>query len=218
MEAEPPRSLVTSDRLSNLREYAVRYAPVPIGDFWECGIYKGGSAFMLGEVICQSGVPRALHLFDTFEGLPPTGPEDDISLVPGQFDRTSLKQVQEDLAAYDFAVFHKGLIPETFAGLEDHSILFAHVDVDLYQSTKDCLEFIFPRLIHGGVILVDDYHFHPGAKKAVDEFCLPDKALCHLAELPRIRILGDAFEFSPKLQVIVEKLFPLLHMRKKGHV
>jgi O-methyltransferase len=72
----------------------------------------------------------------------------------------------------DFIHFHKGLIPETFLGLEESRIAMAHVDVDIYSAVRACCEFIFPRLRVGGFMVFDDYGFPtcPGARTAVDEF------------------------------------------------
>ncbi len=71
---------------------------------------------------------------------------------------------------------HAGLIPETFVGLEDSVISLAHIDVDQYQAVLDCLSFIYPRMLKGGWIVLDDYACPgcPGATRAVDEY-LVDK-------------------------------------------
>ena len=65
-----------------------------------------------------------------------------------------------------------GWIPDTFQGLEQNRYAFAHVDVDIYQSTLDCCEYFYPRLVPGGVLLFDEYTFAAarGEKDAVDEF------------------------------------------------
>jgi hypothetical protein len=55
--------------------------------------------------------------------------------------------------------YHSGLIPNTFAGLEDSAISFVHVDVDIYQAVMDCCRFAFPRLVIGGIIVFDDYGY-----------------------------------------------------------
>lgn len=76
------------------------------------------------------------------------------------------------LGGGDRVVFHPGFIPVTFSGLEAEQIAFAHIDVDIYKSIVDCLDFIWPRLSSGGVIVFDDYGFPtcPGARQAVDTF------------------------------------------------
>lgn len=140
------------------------------GEFWECGVYKGGTAMLLERVIARSGNGATLRLFDTFEGLPDADAARDFHRR-GEFADTSREAVAARVAA-DFVRIHPGRIPDTFAGLEDRRIAFAHVDVDLYQSVLDCCRFVYPRLSAGGVMVVDDYglRFCPGARKAVDEY------------------------------------------------
>jgi O-methyltransferase len=67
--------------------------------------------------------------------------------------------------------FHVGFIPDTFAGLELARLAFAHVDVDLYQSALDCIEFVYPRLVPGGILVFDDYGFPSctRAREATDQ-------------------------------------------------
>jgi O-methyltransferase len=66
----------------------------------------------------------------------------------------------------------QGFIPDTFCGLEQAQIAFAHIDVDIYKSIADCLNFIWPRLSVGGFMVFDDYGFPscPGARASVDQF------------------------------------------------
>ena len=83
---------------------------------------------------------------------------------------------------------HAGLMPDTFAGHEQARIALAHVDVDIYSSIVACCQFIYPRLVAGGVIVFDDYGAPtcPGARAAVDEF-FADKP-----EVPLALISGQA--------------------------
>ena len=64
----------------------------------------------------------------------------------------------------------QGTFPQTSDIVKNKQFAFAHIDVDIYQATKDSLEFIYPRMSVGGVILVHDYPAHNGVKLAVDEF------------------------------------------------
>jgi len=110
---------------------------------------------------------RTLRLFDTFTGRPDKTAHD-TGCSDSLFAETSLADVQ---ALVPQAVYHVGVIPETFAGLEDARIAFAYVDLDLYQGTLDAVAFILPRLVPGGVMVVDDYLepvVWPGVKLAVD--------------------------------------------------
>jgi O-methyltransferase len=173
------RSLVSRDRCYVL--YCLgRQAVHVTGNIWECGVYKGGSAAMLSALLRDLAPEKELHLFDTFEGMPETDLEKDLH-KKGDFSDTSLEEVTAYVDSA-LAVFHPGLIPETFAGLESERIAFAHIDVDIYRSILDCLEFIWPRLSAGGAVVFDDYGFPscPGARQAVDEFfaAKPEVPLC----------------------------------------
>lgn len=151
------------------------------GDIFECGVYRGGSAFVLAELCRRHGTsPGRLHLFDTFGGMPVADLNLDGYLI-GSFSDTSLETVNELLSKNPEINVHPGIIPETFKGLSETEIRFAHIDVDQYQSTKDCIEYIFPRLAKGGIMIIDDYGFPAcyGAREAVDEYFkhTPEKPL-----------------------------------------
>lgn len=140
------------------------------GAFVECGVYQGGTARLLAEVLTHPNATRRLHLFDTFAGMPKTGDTDLVQA--GDFGDTNLERVKSVVGHADIAEFHPGLIPKTFASLTGLEIALAHVDVDIYRSVLDCCEFIYPRLVPGGFIVFDDYGFQscPGARSAVDQF------------------------------------------------
>lgn len=143
------------------------------GEFWECGVYKGGTAALLAEIIADlpATLPRHLRLFDTYEGMPETDPSRDLHRA-GDFADTSIHAVKTIVGHDHLVVYHRGVIPQTFTGLEATKVALAHVDVDIYQSVLDCCRFIFPRLSLGGLIIFDDYGFPscPGARAAVDEY------------------------------------------------
>jgi len=130
-------------------------------------------------------------LFDTFEGMPETDPTLDFHRR-GDFEDTSLASVMGFVGDHKYISYHKGTIPETFVGLEDSMITFAHIDVDIFKSVKDCCEFIYPKMrIAGGVIVFDDYGFPscPGALLAVDQFFVDKK------HIPLVLQTGQAVVF-----------------------
>lgn len=140
------------------------------GEVWECGVYQGGTGRLLRQTLDQLGEEKTtLRLFDTYEGMPETDKNVDAHDA-GDFLDTSLQAVQRVVGSN--ANYHIGWIPDTFAGLEHSLIKFAHVDVDIFQSVWDCMEFIYPRMTPGGVMLFDDYGFATcvGARQAVDKF------------------------------------------------
>ena len=61
------------------------------------------------------------------------------------------------------------LIEEDYEDIQETKFSFVHLDVDLYQSTIDCLKYFYPRLVNGGIILIHDFHTD-GIKKAIKEF------------------------------------------------
>ncbi len=157
--------LVRPDQMYQISQF-LKYALTLDGDVAELGVYKGGTAVFIADIMQNSA--KTFHLFDTFEGLPPA-PE---IVVKDEFDRTSLEMVKKNLSEFNhFIEYHKGYFPDTAQGL-DKEFCFVYLDGDLYQSTKDSLEFFYPKMVKGGVIVLDDYkskHW-PGVKKAIDEF------------------------------------------------
>ena len=89
--------------------------------------------------------------------------------------QAGLDHVRRALGEFPSIKFHKGWIPACFEGLPELKYRFVHIDVDLYEPTRDSLEYFYPRLHEGGVIVCDDYaHLQwPGARKALDEYCDP---------------------------------------------
>ena len=142
------------------------------GDLAEVGVYRGGSA----KIICEAKDNQVLHLFDTFKGLPKPDKTID-ELAKGEMKNTSLAYVKNSLKKYPKLRFYQGLFSENCNKIKDCKFSFVHLDVDLYQGTKNCLSFFYPRLVPGGIILIHDYNSidTPGVKKAVDEF-LSDKS------------------------------------------
>ena len=163
-------TLVSADRCWVLYSLC-RQALFVEGDIWECGVYKGGTAAMLAQVVHDSSSAKRLHLFDTFGGMPETDHAIDLHRK-GDFSDTTLDAVRNYVKHVNVTVYHPGFIPDTFQGLENSRIAFAHIDVDIRQSVADCCDFIFPRLSAGGFLVFDDYGFPScfGAKQAVDAY------------------------------------------------
>lgn len=139
------------------------------GAMAEVGVYQGVSA----KLICEVKGDKEFQLFDTFEGLPERTTSDRNVHRTGQY-ATSVESVAEFLAGYPNVHFHKGLFPDSTAGLEDKPYCFVHLDVDLYESTLAGLEYFYPKMVPGGMILSHDYSILAGVRKAFDEF-LADK-------------------------------------------
>ncbi|MFA5414173.1 MAG: TylF/MycF/NovP-related O-methyltransferase [Methanoregula sp.] len=136
------------------------------GDIAEVGVYKGGSA----KIICSAKGDKNLHLFDTFAGLPKVDEADMIwQFYEGKF-AASLESVQAYLAVEKNVFLYKGIFPATSGPVKDRHFSLVNFDVDTYDSTKKCLEFFYPRMNPGGIIISHDYITVPGVRRAVDEF------------------------------------------------
>lgn len=164
--SDAPPSVVGTDALATMVAMARNTPP---GCFVEVGVYQGGSAWHLARVARERGC--ALHLFDTFTGIPHRGPEDEEHHV-GDFGDASLESVK---AAVPDAIFHVGTFPESSDGWTPASIAFVHVDCDQYRGTKAAIDVLYLRLVEGGVMLFDDYGETSGCTKAVNQSFASDQ-------------------------------------------
>lgn len=141
------------------------------GDFAEAGVYKGESA----RLIHHMDPGRVFHLFDTFTGFA----ERDLLNETGEaaeyttknFADTDVTTVLKKIGGNDNIILHPGYFPDSVNGLANETFALVNLDLDLYVPTKAALEFFYPRLSHGGVIIIHDYNPKwEGICKAVDEF------------------------------------------------
>lgn len=162
------RSLLGGEASWVLRQLATQIPANVEGHIAEVGVYQGGSAKVIAE--CAPG-NRDIFLYDTFQGMPQEGPEDNHH-KKGDFNNTSLGEVRRFLADHKNVWFKPGLFPKSVGSEWRRLYCFVHLDCDLYSSTREALDFYWPRLNPGGAVLIDDYgHLTTlGAKKAVDEF------------------------------------------------
>lgn len=133
----------------------------------ECGIYQGVTSWL----ICENSEGRQHFGFDSFSGLSRPGRYDGDYWTLGDLNTTARLAIAR-LAKFPNATLFAGWIPDRFAEVSDQSFAFVHIDVDLYGPTLDSLEFFYPRLVSGGIIILDDYGFLtcPGARKAADDY------------------------------------------------
>jgi hypothetical protein len=184
-ELFPVHTLPFNVRQMNLFAYFTKmYATISAieGDVVECGVGKGRTMLYLAFSSFIESKKRKVWGFDSFEGFPEPAPEDKSYRNPqkGDWSDTSVEMVLGQLRRAgipsDFIATNvslvKGFFPETFKQFPQTKIALLHVDVDLYQSYKDVLEYFYPYVVENGLILFDEYNEEkwPGAKQAVDEF------------------------------------------------
>lgn len=155
-----------------LYQFAKQVACLP-GGAAEVGVYKGGTARLLAKIFER--IPKNIHLFDTFSGMPLPDQNKDIH-KGGDFSDTSLESVKAYLSDCKNIHFYQGIFPATVTPIQNMRFCFVHIDVDIYRSTMDCCKFFYPRMEKGGIMIVDDYGTLdcPGVKMAVNEY-LSDK-------------------------------------------
>lgn len=151
------------------------------GDLVEVGCNQGQSSVLIAKVISDFGSSKQLHVFDSFEGLPPASDVDGASYREGDLATSEEVLVHNfKLHGLRLPIIHKGWFKDTLADGLPKKISFAYLDGDLYDSIMISLENVYPRLSKGGICLVDDYcdteinpdgwNYLPGVKKACDDF------------------------------------------------
>jgi hypothetical protein len=143
---------------------ALRATECVEGEIAEVGTSHGGSARLIG--LYSNGKP--IHVFDTFEGLPKPDSVDDARFFEGQY-ACSLENVRNYLQGLPVE-FHQGVFPKSAAPVQDRRFSFVHLDVDLYRGTLDSLEFFYPRMNAGAILISHDYVIAEGVNRAFTEF------------------------------------------------
>ena len=162
-----PSSDASADRKFFLRELLKLVDGIE-GDTAEAGVYLGASSWFICEA--RKGHDSVHWAFDSFEGLS-TPTEQDGAYWHASDLTAAEDQARRVLEPYGAKVL-KGWIPEVFERADIDALAFAHLDVDLYEPTLASMEFFYPLLVPGGVIVCDDYGFDtcPGATEAVDGY------------------------------------------------
>ena len=160
------------------------------GEIVECGVWKGLSSYLMCRYLYRKNedfTGNGYNVIDSFAGLSEPTKEDVIKdeIIFNGIQRKGmpfkkegsylgeLNGVKKVLSKYPNIKYHKGWIPEVFLTLEEKQYKFVHIDLDIYSPIKASLDYFYPKLISGGIIVCDDYGsiFWPGATKAVEKFC-----------------------------------------------
>jgi hypothetical protein len=174
-----PFTMAGYRRLSSLYDLCRRAeAENRPGAFVECGAWKGGAAGVMASVARSAGRGRRTWVFDSFEGLPDPGAADGPAAKPWAgrcaarmedaerllFGTLRLKRAQ--------VILRKGWFQDTLpaARPEIGPIAVLRLDGDWYESTRVSLENLYDGVVPGGFVVLDDYGFWEGFRRAVDEF------------------------------------------------
>lgn len=189
IRAVKPYTMTSPEKLNTLVQsvrYVVRHK-IP-GEVVECGVWRGGSMMAVARTLLEAGdTSRHLHLYDTFEGMSEPGEHDRrhdgrsaaemLAAAPrsaGVWAYASLEDVQQAMGATgypgDRIHYHRGKVEDTVPGQVPDRISILRLDTDWFESTRHELAHLWPRLVPGGVLLLDDYGWWEGARRAVDEW------------------------------------------------
>lgn len=165
-------TLVDVWRLYELWAIVGELADVP-GAILEVGVWRGGSGALMAARAAALGIEDQVYLCDTWEGVVKTGALDTY-YRDGKHDDTSLGIVERLLAdmRLDRVECLQGIFPDdTGDKVADQTFRLCHIDVDVYRSAKDVLDWVWPRLSPQGMVVFDDYGFPacPGITQFVDE-------------------------------------------------
>ncbi len=176
-----------AQRAITLARYFEHTLPLD-GQRAECGVFQGFSTLLMARIARQHAAGyrgAGLHAIDSFEGLSPPTEADALGVNDQAFGQreyvyshqaghfaTSIAHVRNVLSEFAQIQIHKGWIPDAFSRLPQSNWAFVHIDVDLYAPTKASLEYFYPRLVPGAVIVNDDFGspLFPGAARGWHEF------------------------------------------------
>jgi O-methyltransferase len=172
---------------------AIRYLEVNriLGDIVECGVWKGGSMMAVAKaLLARKSTERGLYLYDTFAGMTAPSERDSSKFerkaTQESFDSmqkedgtckwcfSSLEETRRNVTSVGYPEqrihFIKGPVEETIPNTIPGKIALLRLDTDFYESSKHEMVHLFPRLVSGGVLLLDDYGHWEGQRLAVDEY------------------------------------------------
>jgi len=190
IERVRPFTMTPPERVASLC-HAIEYITrreLP-GDVVECGVWRGGSMMAAALALLHfKDTARSIYLFDTYEGMTsPTQIDKRVGLdllasaVLADVPRSSrvwgishIDEVKVNLGSTGYLAerlhFIKGPVEHTIPDYAPDQIGILRLDTDWYESTRHELVHLYPRLCAGGVLILDDYGWWEGQKKATDEY------------------------------------------------
>jgi hypothetical protein len=164
------------------------------GNLVECGVFRGGNLILMNHICNKLNLKKDIYAYDTFSGMT-TPTDEDVEIetnisankIMNKTQKNKYKgnniwcfatieQVKSNLSkefkTFENIKFVKGPVEETLLNVNNlpDKISLLRLDTDFYSSTKIELEILYPRLVKGGILIIDDYGSWEGSRKAVDEY------------------------------------------------
>jgi len=184
------------------------------GIFVECGVGAGAQLMAM----CLTGTHKDIIGFDSFEGIPLASEHDETQPGIGKFTPVENRLVSSGVTVHsvdnvlrNFEQFGvncptlrlvKGWFQDTLPKFKPTPIALLRLDGDLYESTAVCLQYLYPMVSVGGIVIIDDFAL-PGCAKAVHEYFGPPHgddcscAECDYAMPKLIPIAGTVYFNGP---------------------
>ena len=209
VERARPYSMAAEPVLRDLvgRVHGVLDAGVP-GAFVECGTWRGGSSFLMAEILRRRGeTGRTVWMLDSFEGLPPPRDIDGPGAAryaadtdsPDYYDncRAAVEEVRaaaRDLGLEGVTEIVPGWFDQTLPQVKDRigPIAILRIDCDWYDPVLLCLETLYDQVVEGGILIIDDYYVWDGAAIALHEFLAARKLPLRVHEAAQVAVLRKA--------------------------
>lgn len=166
-------TLVDEYRCHELWQLCGQISALEAGDLLEVGVWRGGTGCLIAERCKQASPSSTVFLCDTFAGVVNAGGKDS-AYVGGEHADTSQTIVGglvRQLGLTNVEIL-PGIFPDaTGPGIESRRFRFCHIDVDVYESAMSTFEWVWPRLVRGGIVVFDDYGFYScgGVTRFVDQ-------------------------------------------------
>ncbi len=173
-------TMIGLKRLDNLQYCITKVIEQGVkGDFIETGVWRGGACIFMRGILAAFGIEnRRVFVADSFEGLP----KPDAANYPSdkgdkhyaqRFLSVSIEEVRKHFEKYGLldkqVIFLKGWFKDTLPNAPIEKLSILRIDGDMYGSTMDALNNLYPKLSIGGFCIIDDYALK-GCEKAVDDY------------------------------------------------
>jgi O-methyltransferase len=172
--------MIGEKRLQNLRELVESIIKNGIpGDFIETGVWQGGACIWIRAILATYGITdRFVYVADSFQGVP----EPNVAEFPADASLTSLGKifaapielVKANFEAYGLldaqVQFVEGWFKDTLPNLVDSTFALIRLDGDLYESTIQALDSLYPLLSPGGYVIIDDYGAIEACRQAAADY------------------------------------------------
>jgi O-methyltransferase len=159
------------------------------GDLVECGVHTGMLSLAVCKYIDFNATGKTFWLFDTFAGIPEEQMAEEerpfrIEENDAFYQQDSYEIARRNFAPYPNARLVRGRVPDSLEGAGIGAVSYLSLDMNIAAPELAALEFFWPKLSVGAIVLLDDYgwtHYRP-QKVAMDRFAA--KQDVEIATLP----------------------------------